>query len=111
MKDEFGGLDDCRAHKFHGFPMGPSLAGRAATDHRFFNGTSIRYPINTRAWELKGIGPDYYGANYPILSPHPGGAQAVTADGSVHFLAEALDLQTLFNLSNRDDGNRTEVFD
>jgi hypothetical protein len=57
--------------------MGPSLAVRAATDHRFFNGTSILYPINTRVWELKGIGPDYYGANYPFLSPHPGGAQIV----------------------------------
>ncbi|MBN2294263.1 MAG: DUF1559 domain-containing protein [Pirellulales bacterium] len=35
---------------------------------------------------------------------HPGGAQVAFADGSVRFLNEDLELQTFYNLSNRDDG-------
>ena len=41
-------------------------------------------------------------------SLHPGGAQAVLADGSVHFLSETTDLTILEKLSAMADG---DVFD
>jgi hypothetical protein len=46
-----------------------------------------------------------YGGNQPIQSAHEGGAFGLVADGSVHFLAEQMDLQTLFDLCNRDDNH------
>jgi len=101
--DASGRRLDCRSQEGHGFTMGPSPP--RPHDHRFFNGTSVRYPINSRAWEQRGVGETYYGANHPILSAHPGGAQVLFADGSAHFLSESLQLQTLYDLANRDDGN------
>lgn len=44
-----------------------------------------------------------------IQSVHPGGAHMLAADGSVHFVAETLDIQTLYNLSNRSDGSNITV--
>ena len=43
-------------------------------------------------------------ANTPIQSAHSGGAQCCFADGSVHFLSETIEIQVLYNLANRDDG-------
>lgn len=42
--------------------------------------------------------------NSPIQSAHPSGALAAFCDGSVHFLSDDTDIQTLYNLANRDDG-------
>ena len=77
---------------------------RADQDDRFFNITTVRYGINSKSWNQVGVGDAYYGANRPIQSAHPGGAQVNMADGSVRFLDELLDLPTLYNLSNRADG-------
>jgi prepilin-type processing-associated H-X9-DG protein len=41
---------------------------------------------------------------------HPGGAHGLLGDGSVRFLAESLPLATLFDLSNRNDGNALGEF-
>ena len=102
--DVSGKRTNCRSDFGHGFSMGCWPAGNA-NDNRFFNGTTVRYPINNRAWNQTGVGSDLFGSNRPILSAHAGGAQGLFTDGSVHFLDESLALQTLFNLSNRDDGN------
>jgi prepilin-type processing-associated H-X9-DG protein len=40
----------------------------------------------------------------PLQSPHVGGAFLLFADGHVGFGKEDMDLQTLKNLANRDDG-------
>jgi len=93
---------DCRSDFGHGFPMGPE---NYAQNKRDWNITTIRYAINTRAWELNGIGDTYYGNNRPIQAAHPGGANVLHADGSVRFLVQNTPLQVLFDLSNRDDGN------
>ena len=45
------------------------------------------------------------GANQAILSAHPGGAHILLCDGSVHFATDSLDIDVLYNLADRDDGN------
>ena len=99
---------ECRSDYWHSFTMG-TVPMAYTSDDRWFNTTTVRYPINTKAWNLAGVGETYYGCNRPIQSAHPGGAYALLTDGSVRYLAEGLDLQTLFNLVNRDDGNVTST--
>jgi len=88
---------NCRSDYGHGFSMGTA-------EDRFFNGTSVRYAINTRSWELTGVGVEFYGANRPIQSAHPSIAVCLLADASVQNYSQSMALQTLFNLCNRDDG-------
>jgi prepilin-type processing-associated H-X9-DG protein len=97
--DSSGGKYNCRSDFGHGFCMGVNR-----DDDRYFNGTTVRYRINDKTWNQIGVGDQYYGANRPIQSAHPGGAHVAMCDGSVRFLSEATELTVLFNLSNRDDG-------
>jgi prepilin-type N-terminal cleavage/methylation domain-containing protein/prepilin-type processing-associated H-X9-DG protein len=85
----------------HGFTMGCVPAANNSDD-RHFNTTTVRYRINYRDWYSPGVGTNW-AANLPIISAHPGGAHVLMADGSVHFVNEGLDLQTLFDLCNRND--------
>ena len=103
-----GSKADCRSDYGHCFTMGATPADNI--DDRWFNSTTIRYPINYRAWNTTGIGDQYYACNRPIQSAHAGGAQVTLGDGSVRFLYDEMDLKTLFNLANRDDGNALGEF-
>jgi prepilin-type processing-associated H-X9-DG protein len=98
-----GSPRNCRSDYGHSFAMGATPP--ANSDDRWFNTTTVRYGINHKNWNSTGIGDEFYGCNRPIQSAHPGGAHVVLGDGSVRFLSEALNLQTLSNLANRDDGN------
>jgi prepilin-type N-terminal cleavage/methylation domain-containing protein/prepilin-type processing-associated H-X9-DG protein len=95
-----GARVNCRGDFGHGFAMGP---GRPL-ENRHWNLTAVRYPVNDRAWENAGVGELQYGQNRPLLSPHAGGINALMGDGSVRFVREAIPLQALYDLSNRDDG-------
>jgi hypothetical protein len=44
------------------------------------------------------------GLNNALHSEHPGGAEALRADGGVTFLSETTDILVLRNISIRDDG-------
>jgi prepilin-type processing-associated H-X9-DG protein len=89
---------DCRADCWHGFPMGPiSPTGRQ------MNLTCVYHPINMKTSTAYGVGGNC-GPNSPIQSAHPGGANALLADGSVQYLSETLNINVLYNLANRDDG-------
>ena len=101
--DANGNDRDCRSDDNHSFTMGATPRAFQSED-RWFNTTTIRYGINHRAWNSTGVG-SRYGCNRSIQSAHPIGANVVFADGSVRFLNEETNLQTLFNLCNRDDGN------
>ena len=86
----------------------------------YFNSlwTATVGPIN---FEIRGIGdPGHAGpadcghyANYPTAaafkSDHPGGAQFVFGDGSVHFLPETIDYMIYQRLGDRRDGNRFPI--
>lgn len=43
--------------------------------------------------------------NTPLSSAHPGGVQMLLGDGSVRFISDTINLETYFNLADRDDGN------
>ncbi len=94
---------DWRSDYSHGFTMGPSA--NTTSDQRIFNLTVLLYRINEKTFPSDGYGViGNTGPNTPFQSAHPGGANTVFADGSVHFLSETLDLATLYNLANRNDG-------
>ncbi|MBA4068029.1 MAG: prepilin-type cleavage/methylation domain-containing protein [Isosphaera sp.] len=95
-----GARVNCRSDFGHSFVMGPG----PAVENRHWNLTAVRYRVNDRAWENAGVGELQYGQNRPLLSPHPGGVNALSGDGSVRFLRETVPLQTLYDLANRDDG-------
>ena len=92
----------------HGFAMGcgwnttVNSASSGGNIERWFNLTSIRYPVGTRLYELPGVC-DNHGANNPLLSAHPGGTQIGLTDGSSRFLSETTNLETLKLLADRDD--------
>ncbi|TWT38997.1 DUF1559 domain-containing protein [Blastopirellula retiformator] len=75
---------------------GPLREAWHGTPINLFNGGGPLQDPN--AWE-KGFG-----------SLHPGGAQFLLADGSVHFLAETISLETYDNLGQRNDGNVVSGF-
>jgi len=103
-----GTQKDCRADNDHGFSMGPSVTYGY---NRVFNLTIVMHRLNDKSYTNIGVPPD--GPNTPIQSSHPGGALVLLADGSVRFLIEGLsdiqgdgmDIQVLYNLANRNDGN------
>jgi prepilin-type N-terminal cleavage/methylation domain-containing protein len=77
------------------------------------NNTTIRYAPNAARQigavpgpgsnpGLDGVG-NNDGPNNGIFSPHPGGVQALLADGSTHFISENIDMLTLKRLATRDD--------
>jgi len=99
-KNSAGVQVDCRSDFSHCFAMGPGPVNQ----NRHWNLTAVRYAVNDRTWENKGVGDLYYGQNRPLQSAHPGGIMILFGDGGVRFVSQSVTLQTLYNLANRDDG-------
>ena len=96
----------------NGFPTPSGYNGPES-----YNSVTIRYPINYDGYSTdlqNGFYCDrvtdavstasYYAGNTPLYSVHTGGAFVLLSDGSVHFLSESMDLQTLLRLGSRQDG-------
>jgi prepilin-type N-terminal cleavage/methylation domain-containing protein len=64
--------------------------------------TTVRYPINTRRYDLPGIDQDR-GPNNPLVAPHPGGINSLFVGGGVDFLSQDIELLVLKRLASRDD--------
>src|SRR6185503_19584935 len=111
------GNNDGRVDNNRGFHMGTSHVGYPNGDNsmdvsgncpnsncaRCYNTTTI----NTRGITSKGLVFNAYGelrCNKPLNSLHPGGINALYADGHIAFVMENLPLATLKLLVNRDDG-------
>ena len=97
----------------HGWTMGTSdgrqlNANSGARVERPFNMTTIRYPINTLAYNLPGVH-NNKGSNNPLNSQHPGGVMGCLADGSVRFFPEVMDIFVLKRAAVRDDGVPIEL--
>jgi len=102
----------------HGILMGgPNLTRndqcQGCMFERQFNLTTVRYPPNAPAindnvaWP--GVG-DNFGINNPLNSTHTGGVHVLLGDGSVKFISNNINLQTLRWLCTRDDGNPVGEF-
>jgi prepilin-type N-terminal cleavage/methylation domain-containing protein/prepilin-type processing-associated H-X9-DG protein len=97
-------------------------------DNRAFNVTTIQYQVNNKSnngtgWPAGSM--DSYtntyegdcgstgvcedGNNIPLNSPHPGGANGLMCDGSVHYLGDDMTLEVLGRLATRDDGKVVQV--
>ena len=96
----------------HGWLMGSPRNSIRPFNERMFNLTFINYPPNfvSKAQNAAavnqgnvGIGRNF-GANNGLYSQHSGGVQVVIGDGSVRFLSENIDMETLRRLATRDDG-------
>lgn len=77
-------------------------SGASTTDMRCYGHTTVRQAPNPPQYVA------YHQANRcntPLLSQHPGGVQGLLGDGSVRFISETVQLTTLRNLADRDDGN------
>jgi hypothetical protein len=72
-----------------------------------YNLTTVRYPVNFKhvlgATAFPGCSEDH-GINNPLQSAHPAGTMIAMADGSVQFVTETMELETLLKLAIRDDG-------
>lgn len=71
--------------------------------NRCFNTTTVRYSINTKNSSLDGAGTQ--SCNTPVQSAHTGGAHVLMGDGTVRFVSENLNFDTLRFLASRADGN------
>ena len=86
--------------------------GGCDNDHRYFNVTTVRYRINQAPFADTVFGgmSSAMGGNNPLISFHVGGIQCTFGDGSVKFLSENMDLETLKKLATRDDGQSIGEF-
>ena len=99
----------------HGWMIGAAREGVPKNglnvgDARHFQLTTIRYQINQKTGWPDAPGNcgatgvcDNVGNNIPLNSAHAGGVQAVMCDGSVRFVSDAVALDVLARLANRDD--------
>jgi prepilin-type processing-associated H-X9-DG protein len=92
---------DCRSDCGHGFFMGGTWGD---TLERVFNTTCVINRLGDKSFGSEGVRGNC-AANRAIQSAHPNGAIVGMADGSVHFLSESINIYTLYNLANRQDGN------
>lgn len=100
-----------RGSSNHGWAMGAGHnhritgveTGDGNWDGRWFNLTTVRYPIGTRTYTLPGVNINQ-GPNNPLISAHPGGVHILLADGSVRFMSNSTNLETLKVLADRNTG-------
>ena len=73
------------------------------TDMRAYQVTTVRQspnPTGTLANYTQEVA-----CNTPLKSQHTGGIHGLMGDGTVRFISNNVNLPTLYNLSDKDDGN------
>lgn len=66
---------------------------------------NLRTLVASQAGTPRTAGSTRVQCNTPLLSAHTGGVHILLGDGSVRFLSQNVQMQTVRNLANRDDGN------
>ena len=109
---------------------GPTPSPTITSSHVFYNITTVRHPVGSNGKQLgttatNGALPRYndrgilssgtsnnfnHGANHPLLSAHPNGAQCAFLDGHVALLTKQTNIVTLKRLATRDDGGNLGDF-
>jgi prepilin-type N-terminal cleavage/methylation domain-containing protein/prepilin-type processing-associated H-X9-DG protein len=98
-RDASGNRTDCRAGNGDKmFTMGMCCADWAGP--MTVQLTTVRHPVGFKSSTGLGVPSPHS----PIQSIHPNGANALLCDGSVRFLAPSLNIQVLYALADRDDG-------
>jgi prepilin-type N-terminal cleavage/methylation domain-containing protein/prepilin-type processing-associated H-X9-DG protein len=100
-----GGVRECRSDGAGGFCFGADGGDGTKGMARDTNLTTVIHGVGEKSYEALGVNIHTGWTNRPIQSAHSGGAQALLCDGSVHFLSNNINITTLYNLANRDDGN------
>lgn len=98
-----GGLPGCDPCPGYGWSMGQgNIAFASDRQHGL---TTLTYQPGTKktVGRPAGVDPDL-GANFPLQSAHVGGFQGLLGDGSVRFISENINLNTIKMLVTRDDG-------
>ena len=85
----------------------PSLLRGTKASLRNTSGINLEVPSWGAALQQNANPASIVGA---FASTHPGGAQFVFGDGSVHFLSENIYIETLQHLGNRRDGGLIQEF-
>jgi len=119
--------NDGRVDNNRGFHMGTSHVGFPNGNNTMTNTTNCPYPntggnncarcyntttINTLGIATKRLLFNDFGelrCNKPLNSHHPGGINALFADGHIQFITETMPLATLKQMVNRDDGTVINV--
>ncbi|MBI3465934.1 MAG: DUF1559 domain-containing protein [Planctomycetes bacterium] len=84
-----------------------TCGGDGTNCSRCYNTATVFYGINHKTFTYNWMGGNRCGR--PIQSAHPGGAHVLFADGHVAFLLTGMQLATLKNIANRDDGGIVAV--
>ncbi len=70
--------------------------------------TCVRFGINAHIYQT-GANDGMYRNNTLITSEHPGGANLLMGDGSVHFASETMELENLKRMACRYDGQPVDA--
>ena len=88
-----------------GWMMGSNNMNTGASVDAVASTTTIRYAPNSNSLGFSGVnGGENDRRNTPLSSAHPGGVHAGLVDGSVQFVANTIDMNTLTFLCVRNDG-------
>lgn len=98
---------DRRPSRNWGWHMGGLSGWRDWGPHT--NNVTLRYAPNAKVLGQPGVRDwgawaDASPANAPLTSAHPGGVMTMKVDGSVAYMSDGIDLQTMTLLAVRDDG-------
>lgn len=85
------------------------ISASPGNNHRRFNMTTINVTLNFKDFDALDGAEGNLGANRPLQSAHQGLVIVGAADGSTHSLADSLDLLTLYNLVDKDDGQIANI--